>query len=233
MAVSRTEEIQRKKQAIHLAMCTVLTEEEAQGAVHSWVQHVSTSASMFNGLHLFARKVCMTYGKDSRHVELAQAMSRALMGGSVEQASNDALPVPAAFEADSGEPPVLLLGAENRTPEFASFQLLLRAYLQQVDERDAALGGLCREFLLNVVDNLPWSPEQQKQVVNLINNGASRQIRPYRPEQLKTLMRHLTVWMQDMVGDEISKGFSLHAISVVEHNEAGVSYPPREFFARV
>jgi hypothetical protein len=231
MVVSKTEEFQRKKQAVHLALSSVLTEEEAVGAVRIWEQHLATATSLFSGLQLFSRNVCMTYGKEGRHVELAQAMSRALMSGVVEHASNDAVPVPASFEEEENEAVVLLLGPEITTPEFISFQLLLQAYLRKVDERDAALGEQCRKFLLNVVDNLPWSPEQQKQIINLIRKGSSRQVRPYRPEQLKTFMRHLTLWIRDMLGEVISRQFSLHAIAVVEKAEAGVAYSPREFFS--
>lgn len=175
----------------------------------------------------------MTYGKEGRHVELAQAMSRALMSDVVGQASNDAGSVPASFKVEANDSVVLLLGQELSTPEFTSFQLLLQAYLRKVDERDDALGLQCREFLLTVVDNLPWSPEQQKQIINLIRKGSSRQIRPYRPEQLKTFMRHLTLWMQDQLGEVTSRELSLHAIAVVEKAEAGVAYSPREFFARL
>lgn len=233
MAINSIEEFQRKKRAVHLALCTVLTAEEAVGAVRSWEQHVAASASLFSGLQLFARNVCMSYGKGSRHVELAQAMSRALMSGYAEQALNDSKPVPAPFEVDSNDSVVLLLGIEIRTPEFTSFQFFLQNYLHNLDARDAALGRLCREFLLNVVDNLPWSPEQQKQVINLINKGRSRQVRPYRPDQLKTLIRHLMLWMNDKLGEEVSREISLHAISVVEENEAGVAYSPRKFLARL
>lgn len=231
IAVSKTEEFQRKKQAVHLALSSVLTEEETVSAVRIWEQHLATSTSLFSGLQLFSRNVCMTYGKEGRHVELAQAMSRALMSDLVERASNDVMPVPASFEVEASDSVVLLLGPEIITSEFISFQLLLQAYLHKVDERDAALGAQCRNFLLNVVDNLPWSPEQQKQIINLVRKGSSRQVRPYRPEQLKTFMRHLTLWMRDMLGEVISKQFSLHAIAVVEKAEAGVAYSPREFFS--
>lgn len=202
-------------------------------ALRSWEDHFATATSLFSGLQVFAKNVCITYGKEGRHVDLAQAISRALMSNNVEQASNDAQPAPASFEVDADASVVLLLGQEVSTPEFVSFQLLLRAYLRKVDERDAALGRQCREFLLNVLDNLPWSPEQQKQVVNLIKKGASRQVRPYRSGQLKAFIRHLTLWMQDMLGEVASREFSLHAMQVVEKDEAGVAYPPREFFARM
>ena len=153
------------------------------------------------------------------------------MSNDVEQASNDAEPALATFEEEAHDSVVLLLGSEITTPEFTSFRLLLQACLRKIDERDATLGRQCREFLLNVVDNLPWSPEQQKQVVNLINRGVSRQVRPYRSGQLKTFMHHLTLWMRDMLGEGVSREYSLHAIALVEKVEAGVDYSPREFFS--
>ncbi len=233
LAVIRTPDFQRKKQAVHYALCTVLTQEEAAGAVNSWEQHVAASTSLFSGLNLFARKVCEAYGKDNRHVELAQAMGRALMTGDVIPASNDAEPVLAPAQAGQvNESSTDLSGPEISTPEFASFQSLLLVLLHKVTERDAELGSSCREFLLSVVDNLPWSPVQQGQVINLINSGSTTQIRPYRAGQLKALMRHLAVWMKEMLGDETAGILFRQAIVAVEQSDAGTAYSPGEFFSK-
>jgi hypothetical protein len=233
LAVNRTPEFQRKKQAIHFALCTVLTQEEAAGAVNSWEQHVSASSSLFNGLHLFAHKICVTYGKGHRHVELAHAMRRALVIGGVEPASNDPstmlIPVQTASPNETGEG---LSGPMISTPEFESFQPLLLALLDKITKHNVILGTACREFLLSVVHNLPWSPAQQEQVINLINTGATTQIRPYRVGQLKALVHHLVVWMNDMLGIEITESFTRYAIGIVQPTEAGMAYAPGEFLSR-
>jgi hypothetical protein len=232
LEVTRTPDFQRKKQAVHFALCTVLTQEEAAGAVNSWVQNVAASASLFSGLNLFARKVCETYGKDGRHAELVQAMSRALMGGDVEPATPDADPVLAPVQTESGnESTADLSGPEIRTLEFASFQPLLLVMLHEMTQRNVQLGESCRAFLLSVVDNLPWSPAQQGQLINLINSGSTVQVRPYRAGQLKALMHHLTVWMKEMLGGATTKLIARHAIAAVEQTSAGMAYSPREFFA--
>ena len=231
LAINSTPEFQRKKQAIHFALCTVLTQEEAAGAVNTWEQHVSASASLFNGLNLFAHKVCVTYGKGNRHVELAQAMSRALMGGDLEPASNDAVPVLASVQVMSvGETADDLSGQVMNTPEFACFQPMLVLLLTRITEHDIALGKACREFLLSVVHNLPWSPAQQAQLVNVINTGSTRQVRPYRVGQLKTLIGHLIVWMTDMLGNDATETFTRYAIDTVKRTDAGLAYAPGQFF---
>lgn len=231
IAVNSTPEFQRKKQAIHFALCTVLTQEEAAGAVNTWEQHVSTSASLFNGLNVFAHKVCVTYGKGNRHVELAQAMSRALMNGNFEPASNDAVPVLAPPQVMSvSESVEALTGPVISTPEFACFQPILLLLLSRITERDVALGKACREFLLNVIHHLPWSPAQQAQVVKLITSGSSRQVRPYRVGQLKALISHLLVWMTDMLGKEATDTFTRYAIDTVRRTDAGLAYAPSQFF---
>ena len=230
-------DLQRKKQAIHHALCTVLTEEEAERAANSWAESISTSTSVFNGLNVFARKVCENYGKDGRQRELLLAMNRALITRDTSQvertvpaAAPEAVPVRAVkIEAVSVES---LLGREMNTPEFTSFQPLLLALLGELNRLDAKMGGLCREFLLGVVDNLPWSPAQQDQVVRLINTGATMQTRPYRAGQLKTLMHHLTVWIQEKLGNEIVEDVVRDAIKAVAITEAGMAYSPREFFAK-
>ena len=221
-----------KKKAIHYALCTVLTEEEAESAINSWMQNVSSSASIFSGLNLFARNVCETYGKNGRHAELLQAMSRALMTGKVEPE----VPVfkstpPPAIVAKVNEPVAdSLSGPEISTPEFKSFQPLLRNMLYFLTQHNDEVGKSCREFLLGVVANLPWSEAQQEQVVKLIKTGSTMQTRPYRAGQLKILLHHLSLWMAEELGNESADRITHYAVGETERNPVSVAYSPREFF---
>lgn len=231
MEVTLNPDFQRKKQAVHFALCTVLTQDQAAGAVNSWVQNVSTSNSLFNGLNLFARKVCETYGQEGRQGELAQALSRALMMNGVESFDLAGEPVSESSRSEALlDSASELSGPEISTPEFASFQLLLLAMLQDLARRNAGLGGACREFILSVVDGLPWSSAQQEQVIKLVNNGETTQTRPYRAGQLKALLLHMRVWMKDILGDDIAEEVVSRAIGKVESSSVGVAYSPRVFF---
>lgn len=229
--VTRTPDFQRKKQAIQLALCTVLTHEEAAGAVKSWEQLVAASPSLFSGLNLFARKVCERYGKAGRHNELVLAMSRALMSGGADAELTGDAESSGVRPEQEGASTADIPGPEIRTPEFACFQSLLLVMLHKVGEFDPQLGRSAREFLLHVIDNLPWSPEQQDQLIKLINTGETRQTRPYRAGQLKALMHHFVLWMKDMLGDDTLRIVSGEAVAVVEHGHAGKNYPPGEFFS--
>lgn len=234
LEVTRSPDLLRQKRAIRLALCTILTEEEADSAVNSWAQNFAASASAFSGLNLFAREVCETYGKSGRQRELVQAMSRALLSKEAERAVPVAAPAlsqvrTAEVEEISAE---LSPEPEMSTPEFATFQSFLITLLDELAQHNTELGWSCREFLQGVVDNLPWSPAQQEQVIKLIKSGATLQTRPYRAGQLKTLVHHLTVWMKETLGNETAALIVKQAISVAAKTNAGEVYSPREFFAK-
>lgn len=238
LEVAMSPDLQRQKRAIHHALCTVLTEQEADSAVDSWIQNFADSASVFSGLNLFAREVCETYGKGNRQRELVQAMSRALIskdhGKEPERATIVVAPEPAPVKAAAIEEPSPETSSEPEisTPEFATFQPLLVGLLDGMKQHDAELGWSCREFLQGVIDNLPWSPAQQEQVIKLIDTGATIQTRPYRAGQLKTLVDHLTIWMKETLGNDTAARIVKQAISVAAKTDAGVAYSPREFFAK-
>ncbi|HEY8117697.1 MAG TPA: hypothetical protein VIE91_00510 [Methylophilaceae bacterium] len=234
LEVAASPDLQRQKRAIHLALCTVLTEEEADSAADVWAQNFGASASVFSGLNLFAREVCETYGKSGRQRELVQAMSRALLS---KEAKSTAPAAPVALvEVNNVEMEELVAEPSSEqevtTPEFATFQPLLLTLLDELAQHDAEQAGFCREFLLGVIDNLPWSPAQQEQVIKLINSGITVQTRPYRAGQLKTLMHHLTMWMKETLGNEIAARIVKNAIGEAAKTQAGTTYSPREFFAK-
>ena len=234
LEIAMSPDLQRQKQAIQLALCTVLSEEEADNAANSWVQSFAASASVFSGLNLFAREVCETYGKSDRQRELVQAMSRALLSkeakGAAPAAPLAVAPIkPVKVEQANAEP---LSEQEVTTPEFATFQPLLLNLLAELAQHDMELRDACQEFLLGVIDNLPWSPAQQEQVIKLINSGTTLQIRPYRAGQLKTLINHLIMWMKETLGNEDAARIAKSAIGLAAKTEAGLAYSPREFFAK-
>ncbi len=233
MEVAMNPDLLSKKQAIHYALCTVLTEEEAESALNNWMQSISTSASLFSGLNLFARNVCETYGKCGRHVELVQAMSRALMTGNFKPEVSlfkPAPPLPMIADTDeSGEEELFM--QEISTPEFASFQLMLLNLLNLLTQHNAEVGSACREFLMGVVSNLPWSDAQQKQLVKLLKTGTTIQTRTYRSGQLKVLLNHLAVWMDEALGNSLAESITRHAIGETEKSQVAIAYSPHEFFA--
>lgn len=228
--MNNSAEFQHKKQAIHGALRTVLSPEEAALAVDTWAEYANPSTSAFNGINHFARTVCEIYGKNGRHTELVQAMIKALMDGGNQHAED-------AETVTHERPQTVFTSTEEtmlpeiRTAEFSSFQVLLQSLLHEILEHDAGTAAACRQFLLNAVDNLPWSPEQQFQVVSLINTGSAMQTRPYRAGQLASLMRHLSVWMKDILGADVAARLVRHAVGKAERNAVCVAYPPVEFIA--
>ena len=226
-----------QKRAIHHALCGILAESDAANALHAWVKKFSTSGSVFGGLNQFAREVCETYGHPRRHHELVRAMNRALVGNVNElRPLPDQQPEPVKVKVreeaiikpavESAEPSLF------RTPEFDCFKALLPTLMAAIEQHTPQLVDGSREFLTEVVDNLPWSPAQQQQVLDLLNNGDADQIRPYRPGQLKTLLSHLTVWLQEKSDRETMILIVRQAIKESGKTLAGAAYSPKEFFSK-
>lgn len=231
-----------QRRAIHQALCSVLSEAEADSELITWEKHFVGSGSAFSGLNVFAREVCEKYGKTGRQRELMQAISRALV--SKDGASKDGtLQHPESDAAPSSEisvDAITEIGLESvtegdmeqavNTAEFQSFQPLLLELLADLDQHQVEVGRACRAFLSEVINNLPWSPAQQEQLVRLLYTGSTVQKRHYRPGQLKTLMHHLTVWMREKLSKDVSLLMINRAISDISKTEAGRNYSPKKFF---
>ncbi|HEU4709323.1 MAG TPA: hypothetical protein VFS17_08425 [Methylophilaceae bacterium] len=244
-----------QKRAIHHALCGILPESDAMNALQVWASRFSASGSVFGGLNQFARVVCDTYGYPGRQHELVRAMNRALVGN-----PNELRPLPSlkpesagdseASEAVKTEPrmrEIVMLDigvgtidpvggqaseTQNRTPEFDSFQALLPCLLSAIEQHKPELVPASRAFLREVVDNLPWSPAQQQQVLDLVEKGEAVQVRPYRAGQLKTLMSHLAVWLQEKLDKETALLIMRQGIKESGKTAAGMAYSPREFFSK-
>jgi hypothetical protein len=226
-----------QKRAIHHALCSVLSEAEADSALITWEKHFAKSGSAFSGLNQFAREVCETYGKTGRQRELMQAISRALVSrdGALQHPESDAAPsteTSAVAITEISLEPVTEGDLEQavNTIEFQSFQPLLLALLADLDQHQVEVGRACRAFLADIINNLPWSPAQQEQLIRLLYTGNTVQKRHYRPGQLKTLMHHLTVWMREKLSKDVSLLMVNRAISEISKTEAGRNYSPKKFF---
>lgn len=231
------DELAWQKRAIHHALCGILPESDAANALHAWVKKFSAKGSVFGGLNQFAREVCETYGHAGRHHELVRAMNRALVGN-----VNELRPLPGlqpeqvkakvlqeAIIKPSEESPA---PSSMRTPEFDCFKSLLPALMSGIGQHSPHLLDGSREFITEVVDNLPWSPAQQQQVLDLLDKGTAEQVRPYRPGQLKTLMNHLAIWLQEKSDRETAILIIRQAIKETSKSLAGAAYSPKEFFSK-
>jgi hypothetical protein len=227
-----------QKRAIHQALRSVLSEAEADSALITWEQHFAKSGSAFSGLNQFAREVCEAYGKTGRQRELTQAISRVLVSkdGALQPPEVDVAP-----SIETSADAITEIGQESasggdiepavNTAEFKTFQPLLLALLVDLDQHQVEIGRACRAFLADVINNLPWSPAQQEQLVRLLYTGSTVQKRHYRPGQLKTLMHHMTVWMREKLSKDVSLLMVNRVIGEISKTEAGRNYSPKKFFS--
>ena len=59
-------EFLRQRRAVHHGLCSVLSEDEAITVLNQWVSHIGSSGSVFNGLNVFVRNVCMVFDRHLR-----------------------------------------------------------------------------------------------------------------------------------------------------------------------
>ncbi len=220
---------QRYKIAVFRALCTVLNEEDAKTAAENWVQNYGKGGSVFNGLNLYVRTTCQTYDKVGSQRELIQEISRALLSRDAAHVPR-ANPEPILTRMDADMMSVSSLsGSEIKTVEFAGFQVLLLSLLAELKLNDVALEKACRKFLLDVVQNLPWSETQQNQVVTLIDTGSAIQTRSYRSGQLKNLIQYLTAWISENLGQSVATKIVERALINASSTKAGQACHPGEF----
>ena len=233
-------EFLRQRRAVHHGLCSVLSEDEAINVLNQWVSHIGQSGSVFNGLNVFVRNVCTQLGKAELQREMLQSINRALMAKEDElRAAPDISGSKPATTKSQAKPQTKQVAATaaavvsdnpNDTPEFASFQALLLALLEQVDQLSDSMGLDLRVFVQQVVENLPWSEAQQQQMLKLIESGHTIQTRAYRPGQLQVLMGHIRVWLVDNLGETASGRTLELALAKVERTPSNKIYPSKQFF---
>lgn len=227
-------EFLRQRRAVHHGLCSVLSEDEAINVLNQWVSHIGQSGSVFNGLNVFVRNVCTQLGKTELQRELLQSINRALMAKEDELRAAPELngSKPAVVKAQARQADAVAAASDkpNDTPEFASFQALLLALLEQVDQLSDSMGLDLRVFVQQVVENLPWSEAQQQQMLRLVDSGHTIQTRAYRPGQLKALMGHIRVWLVDNLGETASGRTLELALAKVERMPSNKAYPGKQFF---
>jgi hypothetical protein len=234
---SSSSDFVRQRSAVYRGLRQVLTEVEASAALVLWTERFSEAGSVFSGLNKFVHDVCTSYNKVSQQRELMQAINKALiiregepspapaMEAEENSSSDNAAPIPSMEQA---APPVAGQGTAN-TPEFQTFQLVILGIVDQVQQYRSDLGATCREFIRESVNNMPWSEAQQGQLILLLDTGHTLQTRAYRPGQLKALMSHLTLWMEENLSAAIATRMVEKAITEAEKTTAGHDHSPKLF----
>jgi hypothetical protein len=231
----------RQRRAVYHGLCTVLTEPEAAAALVVWTEHFSDPDSAFSGLNSFVRDVSSSFNKVESQRELLHAISRALV-----TRQEDLRPAPSA----DGHPVSPILAQEpvpssapesalsstasneniNETPEFQSFCVLLLALLNQAQHQQAPFSEHFHIYIKEVVNDLPWSEAQQEQLIKLVDEGRTQQMRTYRDGQLKALFGHIKVWMEEKLERKTSAAMIERAMTDAGKTEAGRQYSPKAFF---
>ncbi len=227
----------RQRSAVYRGLRQILTETEASAALVLWTERFSEAGSVFSGLNDFVHDVCASYNKPTQQRELVQAISKALI---LKESELPAAPAMEAKEVSSlskvkpvspvqqAKPSVADQTTAN-TPEFQTFQIVILDILGQIQHSQANLGASCREFIKDSVSNMPWSEAQQEQLIQLVDTGHTVQTRAYRANQLKVLMSHLTVWLEENLGADSATRMIEQVIADADNTTAGRRHSAKLF----
>lgn len=228
-SLSSAQQIQRK--AFYTGLTSILTEEQANEALEQWSAFINETGSAYNGLNNFARDVCKNYNKDDQHRDLVRALNRALFykekvltATEVKKpTSKPALPI--------AEPNTELVLMEQpvSTPDFQTFEYLFTKILKLVKAYNPETSAALLPFLNELIQSMPWSETQQQQILILIDAGTTTQMRAYRPDQLKTFLKHIRSWLIDEIGKQEAETLLIQAIKETEQQTVSTKYSPLNF----
>lgn len=223
--LSASQQIQRK--AFYNGLTSILTEEQANDALNKWSAYISETGSAYNGLNNFAKEVCKNYAKDDQHRDLVRALNRALFNKNRAMIDTKE-EVKKNVEAETVVESSLLIDQPTCTPDFQAFEYLLTKIIYLVSEGGSNASMTLKPFLNELVESMPWSETQQQQILILIDSGITTQMRAYRPDQLKTFMKHLRLWLVSEMGRKETEALWAEAIKATEAQE-NIKYPAANF----
>lgn len=227
--LSASQQIQRK--AFYNGLTSILTEEQANDALNKWSAYITETGSVYNGLNNFAKEVCKNYAKDDQHRDLVRALNRALFNKNrmtIDFRENIKKPAVAFVEAEIDAESSLSIDQPVSTPDFQAFEYLLIKIMHLVSESASTASMKFKPFLNELVESMPWSETQQQQILILIESGVTTQMRTYRPDQLKTFMKHLRLWLAGEMGRKETEALWAEAIKATEAQES-IKYPASNF----
>ncbi len=221
-SLSPSQKIQRK--AFYVGLTSILTEEQAHEALDKWATFINETGSAFNGLNSFARDVCKNYAKDEKQRDLVRALNRALFyKDKIAEESKAEVKKPILEAVTS-----VLIELPASTPDFQTFESLFMKILRRIKNHSSETNAALHIFLNELIQSMPWSEIQQQQITILIDSGTTTQIRAYRPDQLKTFMRHLNSWLASEIGKQEADAIWTEAIKETE-TQALIKYPASNF----
>ncbi len=233
-----------KQNSIYLGLQSVLTEKEANEVIEKWSTYFKGTGSVFNGLNSFAKEVCQSYGIADQQRDLLRALHRALLKGDSDLASNEVkvsprnkLPIELTSESanelsseiDNSEFTARFTNQAINSPEFLTFQSLFLKILDLLEKFENELSHKLNPFLIELIHSMPWSEGQQNQVLSLINTGKTIQLRNYKPDQLKSFLKHLRSWVEAEIGSTEAAQVMSTAIEAMNNQPENLNYNVKKF----
>lgn len=116
--------------------------------------------------------------------------------------------------------------------EYLTFQSLLLEILallaKHEKDHDKNIDAQLQQFLVELVDSMPWSDSQQQQLLALIKTGNTSLVRSYLPDQLKAFLKHLRSWIEGEIGTAAAGKLINQAITSIQSLPVNAKYSAKK-----
>ena len=226
-------ESQRLRQAIFTSLKTVLDDDEATIALKSWALYTNGSSSAFSGINSFAHEVCDSFNKPEKQRDLIKALNRALITKEsfpiAQKPKQEVLPVtkPEINKSEISLSVAHTTGNNPASNEFLIFQFVVLGIMNHALMLNSDIKTKTITFLYDVIDNMPLSEIQQRQLQSLVKEGDLQPTRTYKLDQLKNFLKYLKSWLGDQLGEDKTNELFNQVITEVEAKNEAQDFSPK------
>ncbi len=248
MLLPDSAEVIKRRRALLHGLRSLLTPQQAVGALCMWERDFAAGESPFTGLLLYTKSVCDFFGKVGRRKELHSALLAALFLqedklpedptaemrqvaahfwhaqtlAEVAEPVTEIVAPPAKVEIAAPEP--VVVPALNTT-----LSLLLRSLLSELSTYQPETCADCITFVCNVIGQLGLPVSMNLAIMNHLRSAEPAPLLGNIPGNKAANLVHLMyVWMAETLGPVLADRMLSVAVQTVERDPAASAYPVRQ-----
>lgn len=237
----------RRRRAIMHALARTLPREQALEAIAMWNRDYRHGRSAFDGLNLYARRVCAKFDRVGMHIELLQRLTQAFYveerdlpqdpgpatqapglapGTPTEDGDAETTAEPVA-EGDFPPPRPAAAHRVGPPPEVATWLAVVRQLARELGAHDGpAAASMPRAVLGAAVQN--GVDLDARDLIRLaLEDRFSPRLDRLRTRELHTLLNIAYVHAVNAVGPVLADRLLSAAVHAVEGTAEGAAFPPR------
>lgn len=235
----------RRRRAILYALARTLPREQALEAIAMWNREYRHGRSAFDGLNLYARRVCAKFDRTGMHIELLQRLTQAFYvddrdlpddpGPMTQAPLLDAAAAESAILDGAAKEPDLSGGSASpaaapRTgppPAVATWLAVVRRLARELSAHDAPAAASMPRAILGSATKSGVDPDARELIRLALEDRYSPRLDRLSERDLHALLNRAYVHAVNAVGPVLADRLLSASILAVEAAPEGVAFPPR------